>query len=107
MVAMVKILNRPVLISAWSQKRFWVLLYRIFLASILNFKLIFFFTQFGQIGATDSDGQLVFLMKWKNKVDPDLVPSTQANIMWPQIVINFYEEHSVWQNGENGLQSNE
>jgi len=33
----------------------------------------------------------------------DLIPSTIANVKWPQIVIKFYEDRVTWtQNNENG-----
>ncbi|XP_025194262.1 chromobox protein homolog 3-like [Melanaphis sacchari] len=57
------------------------------------------------IGATNASGQLMFLMKWKGIDEAELISAKVANILYPQIVIKFYEDKVKWNSnaGENQL----
>lgn len=43
------------------------------------------------VGATNVSGNLMFLIKWTNEEEADLVSSEVANKECPQLVIKFYE----------------
>ena len=44
------------------------------------------------IGATKSIGEIIFLVKWKNVDELDLISAKIANLKCPNVVIEFYEE---------------
>ncbi|XP_050427267.1 chromobox protein homolog 3-like [Adelges cooleyi] len=48
------------------------------------------------LGATDSNGKLMFLLKWKDVEEATLIDSKVANIKCPQLVIDFYEKRISW-----------
>ncbi|XP_065207212.1 chromobox protein homolog 5-like [Planococcus citri] len=50
------------------------------------------------IGATDTSGELMFLMKWEGTDEADLVRSVDARTKCPQLIIEFYEKHLTWNN---------
>ncbi|KAL4085410.1 hypothetical protein QTP88_027269 [Uroleucon formosanum] len=44
------------------------------------------------IGATDMGGELKLLVKWQGIEEPELMLAKDINILFPQVVINFYAE---------------
>lgn len=55
------------------------------------------------IGSTDRQGELMFLVKWKNSDDVALLPAREASTMCPQVVIDFYEHKLTWHCGDEEL----
>jgi len=47
-------------------------------------------------GAVENNGETLFLIKWKEAGDFELVPSKVANVNIPQMVIAFYEARLSW-----------
>ncbi|XP_029307194.1 chromobox protein homolog 3b isoform X2 [Cottoperca gobio] len=52
------------------------------------------------IGSTDKQGELMFLVKWKNSDDVALLPAREASARCPQVVIDFYEQKLTWHCGD-------
>lgn len=48
------------------------------------------------IGCTDQQGELKFLIKWKNTDEVALLAAVEASKRWPQMVIRFYEDKLTW-----------
>ncbi|XP_058876386.1 chromobox protein homolog 3-like [Acipenser ruthenus] len=46
--------------------------------------------------STDSRGELMFLMKWKDSEEVEIVPAREASVKCPQVVIAFYEDKLTW-----------
>lgn len=48
------------------------------------------------LGTIGINGPLMFLMKWEGTEEADFILAKEANILYPQIVIKFYEERLHW-----------
>jgi len=59
------------------------------------------------LGATETNGEVHFLIKWKGVNDAELVPSKIANVKIPQMVIGFYEARLTWSSVTSGKSSDE
>ena len=56
-------------------------------------------------GATFETGKIFFSVKWKDSEVTDIVSSKDANLMIPQLVIQFYQDRVDW--GEAGEEEGE
>ncbi|CAL8291027.1 unnamed protein product [Merluccius merluccius] len=52
------------------------------------------------IGSTDKNGELMFLVKWKDSGDVALLPAREASARCPQAVVDFYERKLTWNCGD-------
>lgn len=51
-------------------------------------------------------GELQLLVKWKNSIEGEFVPSKIINIKYPQLVIQYYEGITAWgEHGEEKIQN--
>ncbi|XP_026807408.1 heterochromatin protein 1-like [Rhopalosiphum maidis] len=47
---------------------------------------------------TNCDGKIIFLIKYKGIEEPEVIKAEEANKLYPQVVINFYQETLEWKN---------
>lgn len=59
------------------------------------------------VGATEDGGKLKFIFKWNDRDALQLVSSDKANLMYPYIVIDFYERCMVWENASDIEEDND
>ncbi len=48
------------------------------------------------LGASNKNGELEFLIKWRDSNDHDMVLAQVAYLKCPKLVFKFYEERLVW-----------
>ena len=46
-------------------------------------------------GAVRIQGKLFHKVSWKDGSQDDLIPAKFSNILWPSLVINFYQKHMI------------
>ncbi|KAM9403945.1 chromobox protein homolog 3b isoform 2-T4 [Salvelinus alpinus] len=52
------------------------------------------------IGSTDRHGELMFLIKWKNRDEVALLSAREASARYPEVVVGFYEDKLTWHSGD-------
>ncbi|XP_055759482.1 chromobox protein homolog 3-like isoform X2 [Salvelinus fontinalis] len=52
------------------------------------------------IGSTDRHGELMFLIKWKNRDEVALLSAREASARYPEMVVGFYEDKLTWHSGD-------
>ncbi|XP_064883530.1 chromobox protein homolog 3b isoform X2 [Oncorhynchus nerka] len=52
------------------------------------------------IGSTDRHGELMFLIKWKNRDEVALLSAREASARYPEVVVAFYEDKLTWHSGD-------
>lgn len=50
------------------------------------------------VGASKCEGEIMFSFKYKDSEEEELVPAKEANVRFPQLVIEFYEGKIFWDN---------
>ncbi|XP_031619187.1 chromobox protein homolog 3-like [Contarinia nasturtii] len=53
------------------------------------------------LGATEVNGQLKFIFKWKDQVEPTIVSNEVAKHRYTNAVLDFYESCLRWDDSEN------
>lgn len=53
------------------------------------------------LGATAINGQLQFVMKWKDRDEPSVMPSEEAKIKYTMHVLEFYESYMIWESDDD------
>jgi len=48
------------------------------------------------VGAITIDDRINFLVKWKNRIECDLIGSSTAREKCPHLILNFYERNIRW-----------
>lgn len=61
------------------------------------------------LGASEINGQIQFVLKWKDRDEPTMIVSAVANVKYPYHVLDFYESCMEWEetsDDEEGVAAN-